>query len=549
MSISLKQVASNNSGSSVTLANPVAVGDWIVACVQYYPSVGGTAGASDNVNTGSYVVSPLGTILLPSGVVGSTSIWIGAIRCNAAGTPTITGGGSNIQRISVHHFQGFVNTAQWATSDYNSATGTGTAVSSGTFSASQAGEWAFAYFVDSSNDHPTDSGVFGAPQTTLTWQCTYDFANGSDSASGATLSQSIGFSATLGASATWYAAVAGFVDHASTPPAIVQKSTLATGTGLTKSATLNGVTQGNTILALVSYVDTSNASNIPKDCYDAQGSYIIDGQKGTGDHNSVTIFKLANAASGTHTVTVDANSAASIAADVYWGVELWEIDATQYGSTPDPSVNASATANSTGPVTATTGVPSQAKTLMIGLAGTNNNATTGWQTATGWTTEENSGTGYPGFQAEYIELSSATAQSPNFAPTLSPACEWGLQIVGYPAVVPTSGTVQTVGSASGTSINTNAASASYNYTVPTGANCLVVSTTSDGTGASGVGSKPTSVTYNGVALTQVPSGSSVGGYNGTQEATLWYMLNPPVGSNYAIAANYPDTKQFIQLDA
>lgn len=80
---------------------------------------------------------------------------------------------------------------------------------------------------------------------------------------------------------------------------------------------------------------------------------------------------------------------------------------------------------------------------------------------------------------------------------------------------------------------------SGNVTIAIGDNRLLVCAGSDATG----GAVATGITYNGVSLTPVPSGSK----SNTQETVDWYYMdNPPVGTA-TLAVTYPANTNAIAL--
>ena len=73
----------------------------------------------------------------------------------------------------------------------------------------------------------------------------------------------------------------------------------------------------------------------------------------------------------------------------------------------------------------------------------------------------------------------------------------------------------------------NAASISWSHTVGTGASILVVGLAVEDTTSSIL--SPSSITYNGVAMTAVPSSSATSGSSTFDRSQLFYLLNPPSG--------------------
>jgi hypothetical protein len=87
---------------------------------------------------------------------------------------------------------------------------------------------------------------------------------------------------------------------------------------------------------------------------------------------------------------------------------------------------------------------------------------------------------------------------------------------------------------------TSGASVSWSHTCGATANCLVVC---EGNAAGGGGITPTGVTYNGVALTLIPGGSSIGGT--FFETSVWFLLNPPTGAAHTVTVNLPVSQGLI----
>lgn len=92
----------------------------------------------------------------------------------------------------------------------------------------------------------------------------------------------------------------------------VQTSTPgAFGGSLTASTTITGVTAGNTILVLAMHGAT-DGSGPTLSASDAQGSYTADVTSGSGGGVARTVcFRLSNAASGSHTISVVASGGAA----------------------------------------------------------------------------------------------------------------------------------------------------------------------------------------------------------------------------------------------
>jgi hypothetical protein len=81
----------------------------------------------------------------------------------------------------------------------------------------------------------------------------------------------------------------------------------AFGGHLTATTTLNGVTAGNTILALMLHGDRSGSSPTIT-VADGQGTYLVDVTAGFGGVTRASAVRLANATAGTHTLVATANS-------------------------------------------------------------------------------------------------------------------------------------------------------------------------------------------------------------------------------------------------
>jgi hypothetical protein len=100
--------------------------------------------------------------------------------------------------------------------------------------------------------------------------------------------------------------------------------------------------------------------------------------------------------------------------------------------------------------------------------------------------------------------------------------------------------VAVVGSASGAS-GSSLSSFTVSVTVLAGTNVLSVQ--ENNANAAG-GLTPTSVTYNGVNLTMVPSSSVI---SNQFESSIWYLINPPTGTAFNLVANYSAAQNFFAL--
>lgn len=114
--------------------------------------------------------------------------------------------------------------------------------------------------------------------------------------------------------------------------------------------TLTGVTNHDTIIVLVNYLDSSSNSNIPTGVADAGGAFTADEQinadNSPGRHNSASVYSFFNAAAGSHAITLTRGAGAT---GVYWVYEVLEVS----GLPTTNSKDAASTTNfgaSTGPV-------------------------------------------------------------------------------------------------------------------------------------------------------------------------------------------------------
>jgi len=80
------------------------------------------------------------------------------------------------------------------------------------------------------------------------------------------------------------------------------------GGSLSAAVSLTGVTAGNHILVIAMHIDAAGSSP-SLSCSDSQGSYSADVDSSNGGGASrTTLFRLANATGGSHTITVTASS-------------------------------------------------------------------------------------------------------------------------------------------------------------------------------------------------------------------------------------------------
>jgi hypothetical protein len=88
-----------------------------------------------------------------------------------------------------------------------------------------------------------------------------------------------------------------------------------------------------------------------------------------------------------------------------------------------------------------------------------------------------------------------------------------------------------------------ATTVTFNVTVPTGSTWLHVQE-NNAQGSGGV--TPTGVTYNGVALTMVPSSSIIASYF---ESSQWYLANPPTNTSYVLSFTYAVGRNYFGASA
>ena len=89
---------------------------------------------------------------------------------------------------------------------------------------------------------------------------------------------------------------------------------------------------------------------------------------------------------------------------------------------------------------------------------------------------------------------------------------------------------------SGYYLTSSGTSFTWGYIVTAGSTCLVIA---EGAGltAGGGPTTPSGITYNGVAMTLVPS--SIATDSNFVESSIWYLINPPTGISYNFIATFP----------
>jgi hypothetical protein len=133
---------------------------------------------------------------------------------------------------------------------------------------------------------------------------------------------------------------------------------------VTRSATINGVTAGNTILALISSIDTNGATRSLNSLSDGQGSYATDASQG-GNGVLCVVASLFNANSGSHTVSVTLSGSGTACQGHMYVVEVSGI-----GTSNSLDQTAGTTANSQPMSTGATGTLAVANEIAFALSGT-----------------------------------------------------------------------------------------------------------------------------------------------------------------------------------
>jgi hypothetical protein len=126
---------------------------------------------------------------------------------------------------------------------------------------------------------------------------------------------------------------------------------------------------------------------------------------------------------------------------------------------------------------------------------------------------------------------------------------WGAFVIALPSSSYTPSGVALNGTTIGSTLVNSTVSpggtVTFSYTTPAGTTCLALVETNDGHGI------PSTITYNGVAMTLVPgtyynqnytycsSNTGVYSYSIGNQQSIWYLINPPTGSSYTVSATYP----------
>lgn len=214
-------------------------------------------------------------------------------------------------------------------------------------------------------------------------------------------------------------------------PAVVQVSTKgAFSNNTTASATLTGVTAGNTLLAVVTH--HNNQSNGAGTTVSDGTAYTNDlfkaGSGGDSGAFSLEVFRLDNAGAGSHTAT----TTASFGTTGYGQIILIEASGL-IASPTDATV--SSNGNSTHPSSGTTATLAQSVELAIAVMTTDASSVAGeTNPPSGWTSNYNdTSTGSNTLSINSQITAATTALSASWG-TLTTACQWIAGIVTYKAV-------------------------------------------------------------------------------------------------------------------
>ena len=127
---------------------------------------------------------------------------------------------------------------------------------------------------------------------------------------------------------------------------VVQKATgvSSSGSSLSVSVTITGVTAGNTLIAVVGHEDAGGSNPIIS-VSDGQGSYTADQQNNRGFQTHAGIWSLFNANAGSHTIT--ATASLGTAANSSWSINVIEVSGLGTSDSYDTGNNNSANTSTT----------------------------------------------------------------------------------------------------------------------------------------------------------------------------------------------------------
>jgi hypothetical protein len=209
--------AQGNTGAiSFAMQGPVAVGDLLVAEFGWTTATANrTPTISDNVNAGAWNVPPALKFVNLGALLEIQLAWI---RCDTAGTPTISSSGlgtdGNSTNLDVSQFNGFAHGPSLVSADATTNSGSSAAPSGTGFSNSFANELSVAYLICAGGQNiASTSGSFTMRAGVVTGipnRCLGDVVNASSG-------NALTFGATI-SSANWAVMLASFQDLA--PPSI-----------------------------------------------------------------------------------------------------------------------------------------------------------------------------------------------------------------------------------------------------------------------------------------------------------------------------------------
>jgi hypothetical protein len=139
---------------------------------------------------------------------------------------------------------------------------------------------------------------------------------------------------------------------------------VAFNAAVTRSATITGVTAGNTIIALISSVDTNGSVRSLSSLSDGQGSYTTDASQ-SGNGCLCVVASLFNANAGSHTVSVTLSGAGAFSYGYMYVVEVAGI-----GTSDSFDQSAGTTGNSLTMSTGATGTLAVANEIAFAINGT-----------------------------------------------------------------------------------------------------------------------------------------------------------------------------------
>jgi hypothetical protein len=196
-----------NGTTTPAFSTAFAVGDVIIVFGNYFPTAS-SPGATDSLGN-------VYTVLHNSGALytAGPEVILKTVVTVAGAAPTVSITGTNASRLVAVHYNGFVGTPTFLTgTDFVEATGTGTAVSTSTFTVSHAGELLVGLSSDTggtTQPNPADLSFTGVNSQIGAYDSTVDHP------SGLTAGATVGWSTTLSASDTWYVAILGVFDATS----------------------------------------------------------------------------------------------------------------------------------------------------------------------------------------------------------------------------------------------------------------------------------------------------------------------------------------------